>query len=287
MDLQLQGKTALITASGRGLGRAIANRLAKEGARVIINSRSKFDLEEALQELSSLNGQPKAAKMFENASKNSNSDTLELICGDHVALCSDLTLPKAPEDLCNFLVENDLQPDIIVHNLGGNLNITNPLCSLEDWHKVMRVNIDVQILINNLLIPRMMQKRWGRICHVSSISALENHGPPSYCAAKAALTAYVRSLGRYLAKDGVVMTSILPGAVFTENGYWDDASKNRPEHVKRFLKERMAIQRFGSPDEIADIVAFLCSNSASFCVGSAFVADGGQGRSFYSQVQDY
>src|SRR5207253_5272185 len=113
---------------------------------------------------------------------------------------------------------NDLTPDIIVHNLGGNLSLTNPFPSIEDWHKVMTINVDVQVIINNLLMTYMIQKKWGRICHVSSLSGLENHGPPSYCAAKAALTAYVRSLGRYVAKEGVVMTSILPGAVLTTGG---------------------------------------------------------------------
>lgn len=287
MDLQLEGKTALITASGRGLGRAIAHRLAREKVRVIINSRSQSDLEETLREIAY--AEFEITKKKETSSRAlvfdpSQSLQATLDPEEHIALCSDLTLNGAPEQLCQFLIANGLYPDIVVHNLGGNLNITNPLCPLEDWHKVMRVNIDVQIIMNNLLIPHMIKKKWGRICHISSISGLENHGPPSYCAAKAALTAYVRSLGRYIAKDGVVMTSVLPGAVFTENGYWDEASKKRPDHVERFLKERMAIQRFGSPEEIADVVAFLCSHSASFCVGSAFVADGGQGRSFYSQV---
>jgi len=261
VDLGITGKIAMVTASGRGLGKAIAIKLAKEGSRVIINSRSEEDLQNIMCELTA-------------------------ISEGHAFFCSDLTLPGAPESLCRFLIENNLIPNILVHNLGGNLGITNPFCPVSDWHKVMRANLDVQITLNNQLLPYMLENKWGRICHVSSISALENHGPPTYCAAKAALTAYVRSLGRYVAKDGVVITSILPGAVFTHNGYWDEAQKSRPEHVERYLKERMAIQRFGSPEEIADVVAFLCSSSSSFCVGSAFVIDGGQGRSFYLQDQN-
>ncbi|MBP9841528.1 MAG: SDR family oxidoreductase [Simkaniaceae bacterium] len=258
MDLGITGKIVMITASGRGLGRAIAKKFAVEGARVIINSRSESDLKELLNELS------------------------EISVG-HSMFCSDLTTPGAPEDLCDFLKGQNLNPDILVHNLGGNLGITDPFCPVSDWHKVMRVNLDVQITINNALIPYMIKNKWGRVCHVSSVSALENHGPPTYCAAKAALTAYVRSFGRYVAKHGVVLSSILPGAVLTQDGYWDEAQKNRPEHVEKYLRERMAIQRFGSPEEIADVVTFLCSASSSFCVGSSFVIDGGQGRSFYLQ----
>jgi 3-oxoacyl-[acyl-carrier protein] reductase len=129
----------------------------------------------------------------------------------------------------------------------------------------------------------MQQKGWGRIVHVSSISSMENHGPIPYCAAKAALNAYTRSLGRAMAKSGVVVSAILPGAVRTESGYWEKAERERPAHVDAYLRERMAIGRLGRPEEIAGLAAFLCSDHASFCVGSIFPADGGQGRSYFGQ----
>ena len=125
------------------------------------------------------------------------------------------------------------------------------------------------------------RQKWGRICHVSSISALENQGPPAYCAAKSALNAYVRSLGRFVAADNVILTSVMPGAVFTKDGYWDVAARERPAHVEKYLNERMAIRRFGRVEEISELVAFLCSEHSSFCVGSCVLADGGQGRAFY------
>lgn len=258
MELDLQNKIALVTGSGRGLGRAVAVRLAEQGASIILNSRSQDDLNSILQTM--------------------NGETCQ-----HYAFCADLTAPGQPESLCQYLDQKKIKPDIIVHNLGGTLNITDPLCSVEDWHRVMRINLDVGIILNNFFLPRMIKNKWGRICHVSSISALENQGPPTYCAAKAALTAYVRSLGRYVAKDGVVITSVLPGPIISEGGYWDDARRNRPEHVEKFLKERMAIQRFAKPEEIGDVVAFLCSDRASFCIGSSVLVDGGQGRAFYTQ----
>ena len=97
---------------------------------------------------------------------------------------------------------------------------------------------------------------------------------------KAALTAYTRSMGRVLAPDGIIMIAVLPGAVFTEKGYWDITSKTNPEHVRKYLSERMAIKRFGTLDEIGTVVTFFCSQHASFCVGSTVVIDGGQGRCF-------
>jgi 3-oxoacyl-[acyl-carrier protein] reductase len=81
--------------------------------------------------------------------------------------------------------------------------------------------------------------------------------------------------------DNVILTSVMPGAVFTNGGYWDHASRERPAHVEKYLNERMAIRRFGRIEEISELVAFLCSDRSSFCVGSALLADGGQGRVFY------
>lgn len=257
MRFDFKGRRALVTASSRGIGKAIATELARQGLQVTLNARVKEDLDVLLSELSKYPAQ-------------------------HAAFCADLSNDRDLEALCTFLEENE-PPDIIVHNLGGNLGITDPFCSLEEWQRVMRLNLDVAVALNRRFLPYMIDKKWGRICHISSISALENQGAPSYCAAKAALTAYVRSLGRYVAKEGVVMTSVLPGPVLAEGNYWDESTRNRPEHVEKYLKERVAIGRFGLPQEIADVVAFLCSDHASFCVGSAYVVDGGQGRCFYTQ----
>lgn len=258
MDLKIKNKLALITAAGRGLGHSIAKCLAKEGVRIIATSRTESDLNTLIESIGGTGA-------------------------GHVAIPLDLSTNSGPQKLLDHVLAKVGEPDIVVHNLGGNLDITDPLCSLEDWQKVMRINLEVPVELNRILVPIMQKKQWGRVCHVSSISALENQGPPAYCAAKAGLTAYVRSLGRFVSKDNVIMTSILPGAVFTEGGYWDTASKERPEHVQKYLQERMAIQRFGKPDEIGEVVTFLCSNLASFCVGSAFLVDGGQGRVFYNQ----
>lgn len=260
MDLGIEGKVALITGAGRGLGKSIATCLAREGVQIIINSRSQEDLETLVRELPSFQG------------------TLK-----HQYVCEDLSAPEGPQRLLNFLERNQIIPDIVVHNVGGNLNITDPFCSIDEWQSVMRINMEVPVELNRVLIPQMQKKKWGRVCHVSSISGLENQGPPSYCAAKAGLIAYARSVGRFVAKDGVIVTSILPGAVFTEGGYWDVTSKTKPGHVEKYLAERMAIQRFGKPEEIGEVVAFLCSHHSSFCVGSALLVDGGQGRVFFSQ----
>ena len=256
MNLGIKGKLALVTGAGRGLGEGICRTLAQEGARILATSRTASDLEQLVGELGGA------------------------VAG-HRFLPLDIATSNGPNLLIEYVRQQNRQPDIIVNNVGGNLGFTDPLGPVDEWQQVMRLNVEVALEINRAFIPHMREAKWGRICHVSSISALENQGPPAYCAAKAALNAYVRSLGRFVCADNVILTSIMPGAIFTKDGYWDTALQERPDQVAKYLNERMAIRRFGRVEEISELVAFLCSEQASFCVGSALLADGGQGRSFY------
>lgn len=255
MDLGINGKRALITGSGRGLGQSMAINLANEGVKIAAISRTENDV----------------YKLIESLGGENNG---------HYAISRDLTESGSSNDIVLELNEKFGKPDILINNLGGTLDVKDPFCSMGDWRKVWRFNLEVAIELNNLLIPHMKQQRWGRIVNISSISSLENQGPVTYCTVKAALTAYSRSMGRVLAPEGIVMTSLLPGAVFTEGGYWDYTSKDNQEHVKKYLEERMAIKRFGNPEEIGAVAAFLCSDQVSFCVGSSFLVDGGQGKCF-------
>jgi 3-oxoacyl-[acyl-carrier protein] reductase len=258
VDLKIKDRVALVTGGGRGIGAAIAMCLAKEGVRVAIVSRSEGDIESIVNEMG-------------GAEKG------------HLGVAMDLTREEAPSQLCKILTEKIGEPSIVVHNLGGTLDIKDPFCSIADWRRVYRFNFEVAVELNILLVPPMQKNRWGRIVHISSISAMENHGPVTYCAMKAALTAYARSFGGVVAPDGVVVSAVLPGSVFTKKGYWDKASQENPEHVRKFLTERQRIGRFGKPEEIGDFVAFLCSDLASFNTGSVVPVDGGQGRGYFGQ----
>jgi 3-oxoacyl-[acyl-carrier protein] reductase len=254
MDLGIAGKTALVTGATRGLGSEIAWNLASEGARVIVASRS---------------------------------ETAEIVSGlppvveSHLGFESDLSDQAGCQRLLGFMFAEGISPDIIVNNVGGNLNLKDPLMDSGLFWEIMKFNLESTISLNSSLIPDMVARGWGRICHVSSISSLENQGVPAYSAAKAAMNAYVRGVGRFVAEHNVILTGVLPGAVFTDGGYWDEQSRTNPAHVERYINERMAIKRFGTPKEIADIVAFLVSDLSSFMVGSLVLADGGQGKVFY------
>ena len=252
MNLNIQGKKALITGASGGLGKAIAEALIEEGVNVCVVARNLENMKSYLR----------------------NFD------GNHLALKYDLMEENAPTQMVNEMIERFGVPDIIIHNVGGTLDISDPFCTIEDWRKIYRFNIEIALEINQILLPKLQEKKWGRVIHISSISSLENQGPVPYCSIKAALTAYTRSMGRVVSSDGISMSAVLPGAVYTEGGYWDYTSKNRPEHVEKYLNERMAIKRFGTLEEISKITTFLASDYAGFVVGSAFVVDGGQGKSF-------
>jgi len=251
MDLGLQSRVALVTGATRGLGLAIASRLAAEGANLVLASRS--DASDVIAEL------PDST-------------------GNHVSFQANLDSREGCQSLLDFLAGEKISPDVIVNNVGGNLELKDPLMGPEDFWKIMEHNLQSSLVLNAALIPDMVKRRWGRVCHVSSISSLENQGVPAYSSAKAAMNAYIRGVGRYLAPSNVILTGVLPGAVFTEGGYWDQEMKRDPERVKNYIEDRMAIRRFGKPSEIADLVAFLVSDLSSFMVGSLVLADGGQGR---------
>ena len=257
MDLGIKGKRALVTGAGRGIGRSIAINLAAEGATLAVVSRTASDLESLVEEIGG------AAE-------------------GHIAIPMDLMEEGAPDTLLDQLEADFGLPEIVVHNLGGTLDIRDAFCSIQDWRKIWRLNVEIGVELNLRILPAMQAKGWGRVVHVSSIAAVENQGPIPYCSTKAALNAYVRSMGRLVSPDGVIVNAVLPGPVFTEDGDWDRMRQNRPEHVEKFLSERVAIQRFGVPDEIGRVVAFLASEHASFCVGSIVPVDGGQGRGFFS-----
>jgi len=259
MVLGLEGKRALVTGGGRGIGRAIADGLAREGAKVAVVARTDSDIKQCVEQMGGVDA-------------------------GHYGIAMDLMPEGRGGKLVSILAAANFgEIDIIVHNAGGTLGITDPFCSTEDWRKVYRFNLEIAIEINRLSIPGMQKREWGRVVHISSISAMENHGPVTYCAMKAALTAYTRSLGGVVAPDGVVVSAVLPGAVFTEGGYWDETYRTRPEHVSKYLSERQRIGRFGKTEEIADYVVFLCSERASFNTGSIVPIDGGQGRGYFGQ----
>lgn len=181
----------------------------------------------------------------------------------------DVTLPQAV--------------DILVNNVGSTLGMQDPH---GDYGPVMDLNFNLAVRMCNLYIPGMKERGWGRIVNISSCSGMEQRGPVAFTCAKAALTSYTRSMGLLLAKESpeVVMTAVFPGVVFTDGGHWDKVMQERPEHAERYLRDQVPVGRFGTVEEIAPFVAFLCSELASFCHGGLYPVDGGLSKHFWNQV---
>lgn len=249
MNLNFKNKKILITGTSQGIGLQLAKDFINDGAKVIGVSRKKVKIQ-----------------------------------GDYQHIVVDLFKSSSIKYLISKLKVRKLWPvDVLIHNAGGTLGTTDPFCSKKDWEKVFRINFNVIVELDSYIAKSMIKRKKGRIVYVSSISAMENHGPVTYCSAKAALTAYTRSFGGILAPHGVVASCVLPGAVIAPNNYWDKKIKSDPKHVKKYLTERQRIGRFGKTKEISSFIKFLSSEYASFNTGSIIPIDGGQGRGYFGQ----
>jgi 3-oxoacyl-[acyl-carrier protein] reductase len=230
--------------------RGIALALAREGAKVSVLARTKKELDSVVEEMG---GEERG----------------------HVSIAVDLTEPSTPTSACDQLENIFGKPEIVIHCIGGTLSVRDPLAPIEDWRRVTRLNLEIAIELNNCLVPNMIAKKWGRVIHVSSIAAKTGTGSPAYSTAKAALNAYTVGLGRAVASDGVVVTSIMPGAILTPGGSWESALRDDPEYAHNYLRERVASGRFGTVEEVSDFVAFLCSAKSSLFAGAVLPIDGG------------
>lgn len=249
MNLGLQGKKVLIVGASKGIGRGIVMGFAAEGCHIVAVARSEGLLQEVKKE-----ALQKGATSFSYVVK----DIME---------CD----TKAFADT---LMENYGVFDIVVHNVGGSLISRNHLGGAEDWNYALKFNAIVAIDMNSRLIPPMIERGYGRVIHISSISAVMLRGNPLYASAKAFLNAYVTTVGRQLAPTGVLLCSVMPGAVAFEGSYWDKFVKEGHPRVDDFLRHHQAANRFGTPEEIANAVVFMASDKSSFMQATNIPVDG-------------
>ena len=257
MDLGIKDKKVIITGASQGIGHAIALAFAKEGCKVSVIARRESLLKEMIDEMGS--------------EKNGHS---------YYAI--DLMEDGAPTKAVKELVKKNGNYDIVVHNVGGTLNVKDILSPMGEWCKVWRFNVGIAIEMNQHLVPSMQAQKWGRIIHISSSSAESLRGSAPYGAAKAYLNAYTKVLGRALAKDNIVVSALMPGAIYAKGGHWDENSEINV-HIKEaffkkrddFLRHHHAIGRLGTAEEIAPFVLFMASRYVTFATTSLIPIDGG------------
>ena len=256
MDLQIKGKVALVTGGSRGLGKQCAISLVKEGVNVAICGRSKKTLDETVEEL----------KSFEGSAIGIQAD---------ISISEDLN--RIPSS-----VTSKLGPiDILVNNVGGALSREDiQKTSLEDFKATFDLNLFGSFALMKAVIPHMIEQKWGRIINIASIWGRENGGNISYMSAKAALIGATKNTAISLAKDGVLVNSIAPGSIEHPGGSWERFQNENPENVvENFIETHLPMGKFGWPEPVGDIVAFLASERASLITGACIVVDGGQSHS--------
>jgi 3-oxoacyl-[acyl-carrier protein] reductase len=247
MDLGLRGKAAVVTGASRGIGRAIALRLAEEGAGVAICARGEPALREVETELRARSVPVHAA-----------------VCDVGVAEALDRFLDAARARLGKL--------DILVNNPSGISFTDDPAA----WQATCNVDLMAAVRASWKVAPWMAAAGGGAIVHISSIAGLEATGfPPSYCAAKAALISHSKSLAVALAAHKIRVNAVAPGSIEFDGGLWQQAKRDNPDFYGAVL-ETIPWGRMGTPEEVADVVAFLVSERASWVTGDCIAVDGAQ-----------
>ena len=256
MDLGIKGKVALVTGGSRGLGRQSALSLAAEGVAVAICGRTPETLNSTVEEIKAL-GVP-AASVIADVSALSETETL------------------------HTQVVDALGPiDILVNNVGGTRSRLDILgTSSEEFRGTFDLNLFGGFQLMKLVIPHMQSQKWGRIINISSIWGREHGGNISYMAAKAGLIGATKHAALTLAKDGVLVNTIAPGSILHPGGTWDRFQQdNSAQVVESFIEHNLPMGRFGWPEPLGDLVAFLASERGSLITGACINIDGGQSRS--------
>jgi 3-oxoacyl-[acyl-carrier protein] reductase len=248
MDLGLAEKVALVTGASRGIGAAIAAGLAAEGCRVALVARGEEGLE-------------------------AQAVRLRAMGADVLPIAADLTEPDAAAKVVADTEDVFGQLDVLVNNLGGGKSGEDD----EAWAFTLDVNLLAAMRCCRAAIPGMKERRRGAIVIVSSISGwMVGGSPPSYNVAKAAEIMYARTLARDLAPFGIRANTVSPGSVMFEGGGWARRRDSHPEEIANFVERDMPSGRFGTPEEIADVTVFLCSDRARWISGADIHVDGCQ-----------
>ncbi len=250
LDLGLRGKVAIVTGGSRGIGRAICLALADEGCNVAFCARGEERLRETEVEL-----------------KQRSIETL--------GVAMDVTKEGAIESFVESTAGELGRIDILVNNVGGARHVDED----EAWREATEVNVIGAVRASRAAVPHMRAQGGGSIIHIASIYGRESGGSLPYNAAKAAMISHAKNLALQLAPDGIRVNSVAPGSIRHPGGSWDRSVETDPEGMERFIAENIPMGRFGSAEEVADIVTFLASERSGWVTGVSLNVDGGQSRS--------
>ena len=243
--MKLENKTALITGSARGIGKAIAERLASQGAKIVISDVMMDVAEETVKEFND-----KGYEAFAIKADVSNADDVQALIKETVAKYQTL--------------------DIMVNNAGITRDTLMIRMSEKDWDLVLDINLKGAFLMTQATAKVMMKQRSGRIVNISSVvGQMGNVGQANYSASKAGLMGLTKTSARELGSRGITVNAIAPGFIESE------MTEKLPEKVRDEFMKSTALKRFGKPEDIAAMVAFLVSDDASYITGQILAVNGG------------
>ncbi len=244
--INLSGKNALITGSTRGIGKAIAYRLAQAGANVVITGTSEDRAKAVADEIS----KDLSIYAFGVGLNVSDSESVEE------------AVSKVEKEFGTV--------NILVNNAGITRDTLFMRMKLQDWEEVLRINLTGTFMITHRLIKGMMKARWGRIINISSVVGFTgNPGQVNYSTTKAGLIGFTKSLAKELAPRNITVNAVAPGFIDT------DMTQVIPEDIKEKYLESIPMKRMGKPEEVADAVLFLASDMSSYITGEVIHVNGG------------
>lgn len=245
--MKLKGKVAIVTGGARGIGRAICQRLTREGAKVSI-----FDLAEEMM-----------GKVVQEVEGK----------GEVLSVKVDVSSLSEVKEAVDKVIDNFARIDILVNNAGITSDKLILRMKEEDWDKVIRVNLKGAFNCIKAVSPFMIRRRWGRIINISSLIGLRgNEGQANYAASKAGLIALTKSAAREFARRGVTVNAVAPG--FIQTAMTENLLK---EGRLETLLSQIPLRRVGKPEEVASLVVYLASDEASYITGEVIRIDGGLG----------
>ena len=256
MDLGLTDKTAIVTGSTRGLGLATARALVAEGCNVTICARGEAGLAEAAADLRRLGGD-----------------------GRVMAVQADLATDEGVADVVTRTVEAFGGLDILVNNIGLGRGSTITETSDAEWEEAFDQTLFPAIRASRQAIPHMRQRGGGAIVMIASIYGRESGGRMTYNAVKAAEISLAKSMSQQLARDNIRVNSVAPGSILFPGGSWHRRQLEDPAGIASFVARDLPFGRFGRPEEVGAVVAFLVSPRASWISGASVPVDGCQSRS--------
>jgi len=257
MNLELTDKVAVVTGSTRGLGYATAVALLAEGCNVTICARGEQGLAEAMAKLRAMPGGEERV----------------------LAIQADLSTDKGVADVILRTVETFGGLDILVNNVGlakgaGIVDTTD-----QDWQDALDQTLFPAIRASRMAVPQMRKRGGGAIVMIASIWGRESGGRMTYNAVKAAEISLAKAMAQQLAKDNIRVNSVAPGSIRFPGGSWDRRVQEDPQGMEEFVKRELPFGRFGRPEEVGAVVAFLVSPWASWISGASVPVDGCQSRS--------